>query len=229
MKKRAFLKGVVFRSAVLLLSCSLFVSCGRSYTDTSLYEKTGQIKPTVAVLPCIVKENEIDVSWDLSQEFTEELRRRVFESPKVYLEKGDETIEVAKALLTPNPKLLPTAPLKELEHADFVLVTEIVEQRQTPYGFPSLQEHKGHLEESGAILALTMRVRVIDRRHGTAKVVLQELMETKQVVAKPYLQTDYQRVKWGTEPFLHTPLGMAHSKMLREVVAHVESYILASK
>jgi hypothetical protein len=223
------MKKIISKVIAILICCVSVTSCGRSCSDTCLYEKTGQIKPTVAVMPCLVKNNEVEIGWDLSEELTQELRRRVFESPKIYLERGNETVQLAKALSTPNPKLIPSAPLKDLDYADYVLVTEVVEQRQTPYGFPSLSEQKGHLEELGAILALKLRVRVVDCRNGEPHVILQELMETSQVVAKPYLQTDYQRVKWGSEPFMHTPLGMAHSKILREVVAHVENYIVATR
>jgi len=226
---RSAMKTMKKLQATLLSSLLLLSACGRPYTDTTLYDKNGQIKPVVKVLPCQVKSNEIAVAWDLSQEFTDELRRRVFESPKLYLERGGETMEIAKALSTPDPKNIPSAPLKDLECADFVMITELVEQRQTPYGFTSLAESKHRLEESGAILQLAFRVRVLDCRFEQPRVILQELLQTSQVVPKPYLSADYEKTVWGTEPFHHTPLGMAHSKLLREAIGHVEGYVVAAK
>ncbi|MCH9609880.1 MAG: hypothetical protein S4CHLAM45_13940 [Chlamydiales bacterium] len=211
----------LFASIIAMSVCS---SCARSYRDTSLYQKTGQVKPIVSVMPVINSSKVHDLTWNLSKEFTDEIRKRVFDSSKLYLLREGGAVEYVKELNDPNPVNLPVDAKEQLGAAEYVIVAEFLDQHETPYGLAN----RPNLEHVGSVLSLAMRVRVIDLRKEKPRVILQEVIDYDHIVAKPYLNTDYTKVAWGTDPFEQTPLGLAHSKIVRDLVAHAESYIVAA-
>ncbi len=202
-------------------------SCVRSYRDTSLYQSTGQIKPIVSVMPVINTTGQQGPDWDYAREFTDEIRKRVFDSSRLYLLREGGSMALAREFSTPNPMEIPSdikSRLGAASAAEYVVVTEFLDQKEIPYETASSRATQ---EEAGAVLSVALRVRVIDLRGDTPKVVLQEIIDQEHMVAKPYLKTDYTKASWGTDAYASTPLGMAHSKVVRELVAHVESYIIA--
>lgn len=202
----------------------LITSCSPRYCDTTFYQRTERQKAIVAVLPVINNVNDQELDWDLSMELTDEIRRKVFDSSRIYLLRDHGGLELAKRLNTPNPKTIPSDEIKKLGAAEFVVVAELLEQNETPCGIKRNPMSKG---EVGSKLNLSMRVRVIDVRQDTPKVILQEVIENEHIIASPYTVCDYSRTPWGTEAFLHTPLGIAHNKIVRELVSRVENYVEA--
>lgn len=207
-----------------LATALLCVGCANTCCDTGLYEKTGQMKPIVVVLPVLDRTQDVELPWSLAAEMTDEIRKRVFDSSRLYLLREGGTPEIAMTLSCPNPHEIPATALQDMGASEFLVVAELVDQKLTPYG---LQTQKA--EETGAVLSVKMRVRVIDRRSPEPKVVLQELLEYDHIVARPYLNADYNKIQWGMELFHNTPMGLAHSKIVRELVAHVEGYIVAAR
>ncbi len=206
-----------------LLATTLLSGCSRSYRDTSLYQRTGQVKPIVTVMPVIDNTGVNHLTWDFSREMSEEIRKRIYDSPRLYLLRESSTLEFAKELNDPNPMHLPVDVREHLGAAEFVVVSEFIDQHETPYGM----SRQGP-DEAGSVISLAMRVRVIDLRKDKPKVILQEVIDHDHLVAKPYLKTDYTRYPWGTEAYESTPFGLAHNRLVRELVSHVESYIVAS-
>ncbi len=216
--------GKMRRLAAFMATALLCVGCSKTCCDTGLYEKTGQMKPIVVVLPVLDRTGGVELPWSLASEMTDEIRKRVFDSSRLYLLREGGTSEMAMTLSCPNPYDIPAAALRDLGASEFLVVAEVVDQQQNSYG---LQTQKA--EETGAVLSVKMRVRVIDRRSPEPKVVLQELLELDHVVARPYLNADYKKTQWGSEQFHNTPMGIAHSKIVRELVSHVEGYIVAAR
>ena len=210
----------------LIAATLLCVGCANSYRDTTLYQKSGRTKPIVAVMPVIDTTASNSYSWDISHELTEEVRRRVFDSSRMYLLREGGSLQTATALNIPDVSALPKDAKQSLGAAEFVVVTELLDQHETSYGLAS---DRPFLDEIGSILSLTMRVRVLDVREDIPKVILQEIVSQDHTIARPYLRTDYSKTPWGTEAFDRTPLGLAHSKLVREVVGRVEGYVGARK
>lgn len=202
------------------------VGCAKNCKDTTLYQKSGRAKPIVAVMPVINTSNANSYSWDISHELTEEIRSRIFDSSRLYLLKEGGSMQTATALNIPDPSALSMEAKESLGAAEFVVVTELLDQHETPYG---LNSDRPFLGEIGSVLALSMRVRVLDVRGETPKVILQEIVNQEHTISRPYLKTDYNKTPWGTEAFDRTPLGLAHGKLVREVVGRVEGYVGARK
>lgn len=208
---------------------SICASCAPNCRDTTLYHSDGRQKAIVAVLPVINHAIDADLSWDLSRELTDEIRKRVYDSTKIYLLRDHGSREVAEKLNTPNPAAIPLEEAKNLGAAEFVVVTELIEQKESPYGLRLASEDHPLKGEIGSVLNVSMRVRVIDVRTCEPKVILQEVMKNKHVIARAYMSNDYSKTPWGTEAFQRTPLGLAHSKIVRELISRVENYIEAAR
>jgi len=219
------MRALILTTGLVSLLCG---GCMRHYGDTTLYHQSGRQKPIVAVLPVIDNTAENNLKWDLSRELTDELRKRVYESKNLYLLREGGNREVAKQLSTPNPQTISKAIASSLGSAEFVVVAEIIEQDEEKYGV-------GHYLESsqnagvGSVLSLALRVRVIDIRRDTPKVILQEVLDNDYVISRAYMNCDYSKCPWGTEAFTHTPMGMAHNRLIRTLVSRIEAYIEAIK
>ncbi|MCB1181366.1 MAG: hypothetical protein KDK55_05030 [Chlamydiia bacterium] len=206
---------------------SLFCGCAGPYRDTCIYQDSGKTKPIVVVLPVILSssvENDERICWDLAEEFSEQIRWRIFDSSRLYLLRDMGDASVARSLNIKNLNALNHLHIEGVGAAEFVVCTELVKHEETPYKIG-----KATLEEAGAVLALDFRIRVIDIRGEHPKVILQELIHHDHFIARSYLHSDYTRSVWGTEAFERTPMGMAHSRMAREIVSRVESYIQIAK
>ncbi|MBS0624302.1 MAG: hypothetical protein JSS62_06770 [Verrucomicrobia bacterium] len=214
------MKTVLFALSILSV---IWTGCSRNCGDTSLYQRTGQIKPIVSVMPVINATGQPLAVWDTSREFTDEIRKKVFDSSKLYLLREPGSMELAQELNIPNPMEIPMDLKSRMGPAEYVIIAELIDQHQTPYQMGARDE------AGGAVLYLAMRVRVIDLHKDKPSVILQEIIDHEQVIAKPYLNIDYNKISWGTEAYESTPLGMAHQKVVRELVAHVENYIIAAR
>lgn len=211
------MRGLILALAAAVLVCA---GCTRNYGDTSLYQISGRQKPVVAVLPVINQTSVTDIPWDLSRELTDEIRKRVYDSKRIYLLREGSSLDVAQLLSVPNPMAISRTAAESLGAAEYAVVTEIVAQEEKTYRGRS---------ESGAVLSHGLRVRVLDLRKGTPKVILQEILDKDYVVARAYMNCDYSKMAWGTDAYNHTPMGMAHNRLVRELVGRVESYIEASQ
>lgn len=207
------MKRLILSIAAIAALCT---ACAPKYGDTTLYQRTGRQKAIVAILPVLNTGNATDLTWNVSQELTDEIRARIYDSTRVYLLRDHGSQEIARQLNVPNPEQIPLEETKNLGAAEFVVVSELVDQSTTP-------------SVAGADLNLAMRIRVIDIRHDQPKVLLQEVICHTHEIARPYLHSDYNRTPWGTEAFERTPLGMAHNQMVKEIVGRIENYVDAAR
>lgn len=211
---------------VLFLGCMVVLGgCASHYRDTALFYRDGRAKPLVAVLPVINSAGAQKVAWDVCEELTEGLRHQITDSSKIYLVDTAASVRCAETLNAPRLEQFPAGIKEGLSPAEFVIVAELLNQQQMPYGLQKAPSKKAHLKQVGADLALSMRIRVIDLRGDAPTVVLQEVVTENYDVAKAYLHTDYKRMAWGTPAYKCTPMGMAHAKLISEVIAHAEGYI----
>jgi hypothetical protein len=218
------------RALILSLGLiSLFCGgCMRRCGDMTLYQQSGRQKPIVAVLPVIDNTSKNDLKWDLSREMTDEIRKRVFESKRIYLLREGGNLEIAKLLSTPNPQAISKATATSLGATEFAVVAEIIEQEEEKYQVVSLLD-MSKSTDAGSVLSLALRVRVIDVRQEKPKVILQEVLDNDYVISRAYMNCDYSKYPWGTEAFAHTPMGMAHNRLIRTLVSRIEAYIEAVK
>lgn len=221
------MKRLVACCALLAAVCS---ACCFPARDCSLYQTSGMTKPIVAVLPIINHvENQPDISWDVSRELTEEMRKKIFTSSKLYLLREGGSAALAAALAVPNPSELAEVDTHSLGAAEFVVVAEIIDLDENFLGVKNPNSLRPPLDDVEGTLSLAMRLRVLDVRESQPKIILQEVISHEHFVTAENVGCDYSKTAWGTEGYERTPLGVSHSRLVRELVSRIEGYVGANK
>lgn len=205
---------------LLITGIALFclTGCAPTCRDTSLYQNTGRQKAIVAVLPVVDQSGSEPLPWDLSEELTGEIRARIDGARSLYLLQSGTSREIAALLTRPNLEEVSKASLKSLGAAEFAVVTEVIEADN-----PISCAYLSHGEDQ--LLSLAVRVRVIDLRQSQPKVILQEIVGRNFHLTWPDAHLDYSKMAWGTKAFTQTPMGIAHERLVKELVARAEAYI----
>ena len=215
-------------SIVFLLSIATFISgCSNRFNDTAAYHSSGRAKPVVAVLPVIdsTSGDKKEYHWDRSEEFTTEIRKYISDSSQLYLLNLAAGMNTAQTLNTPHVSEISEDLLQSLSPAEFAIVSELIDEKVIPYGLRNANASRPHLSDIGSKISIALRVRVIDLRGKEPKIVLQEVIYQDHDVAKAYYNCDYKKCPWGSARYATTPMGIAHAKVIRELVAHVEGYV----
>lgn len=195
----------------VLLSSFFTVGCTPVYNTAQLYKSGSKTRGITLMLPVTQSTRSILTSshnqWDLSEEFSCEIARRLGLSSKLYLLNQNVSSSIAEAFNSPSGKVDHSL-ASQIFPAEFVIATEILEQ-----SIPNNESEP---------ICLSARVRVFDVRKNCINMVYQEIIETKQTQTGIGLDNV---LHWTHKNFESTPLGLAHSRLIKEMVARVEGYI----
>lgn len=184
------------------------------------YHENGMAKPVVAVAS-MIDTTSFDAPWSLSEELTSTLVQRMVQGNQIYVEAQDE------APFAENPFGNDLSWIKrEFPTHEFIVFLELVEHELVP-----AVKSKKNLppQEISSNLNMAVRIRVIDLRGPSPRIVLQEMVRDSYFVPKTLLPTDYSIVTWGTEGFRKSPMGIAHAQLIQEIANRVSDYILLAK
>lgn len=219
--------------STLVLLC--FSSCTEKYTDTTLYQRNGRPKPIVAVLPVIdsrTAEQDLQkrgITWDISKELTEGIRSRMADSQLLYLIRESGSLQDAEQCNHVDCRQIAKKLSHGLNAAEFVVVTELVNQEEKPYDKSRFSIEHPPKGEIAQVMNIDFRVKVLDMRSQEPKMILQEVIHTRHYIAKPEVGFNYARASYGSTAYTRTPMGVAHNKLIREVTGRIENYIRATK
>lgn len=205
--------------STLMLSI-LAVGCTRTSDFMTRYHEDGRAKPIVAVASMIDTAS-FEAPWSISEELTSMIVSQMGQSGKIYIvPKEDENF-------AENPFAYDLSWMKrEFPTQEFAVFLELVEHEIVP----ASKVKKGlSSQEVSSNLNMAVRLRVIDVRGQTPKIVLQEIVRDTYFIPKTLLPTDYNTASWGTSEFAKTPMGVAHAGLVREIAARVSDYILLAK
>ena len=115
---------------------------------------------------------------------------------------------------------------REFDGKEFVVFLELVQHEMTP-----VSQDKKNLapQEVSNNLNMSLRMRVIDLRGATPKIVLQEMIKESYFIPKTLIPTDYSEVVWGSESYKKTSMNIAHTQLVQEVSHRIGDYILLAK
>lgn len=211
----------------LCLLFLLFSGCYKksSYTTQVQYHDNGQAKPKVAVIKVIDSSNH-QLGWDLSAEFTELFLHQLFSDAKFYLTDDFYMIETSQLS---NLELSPYSEdinwIKETNNqSEFIVFTEILEHKIVAPKTTSYNPLKNF-----NVLHLSVRLRVLDIRNDTPKIVLQEVISKKYSI--PFNFGSYEKGpgKIARNTFALSPLGIAHKSFLAEISKEISDYIIIAR
>ncbi|HPE85238.1 MAG TPA: hypothetical protein PLO43_03565 [Chlamydiales bacterium] len=212
------------KKAYYCLLAVLFVACHKEDPNTaSLFKDDGHRKAAVAFVPVIDK-SDSEFPWSLSDEFTSSITRRLISRGNMHLADTYAVLNALEGIDESNQPFSQDLDWMKttFKNNDFVVFVELVDH----YLHTHPNQRIAELEENRTcFLDLTMRLRIVDLRGDSPKVVLQELIQNDHSIPKLFADIDYSEKHWGKTSFNFTPVGLAHSQLVREVASRVEDYI----
>jgi hypothetical protein len=214
----------MFRFAMIASVAALLSSCGSNKTSqdqVTKYYDDGRARPIITLAP-VIDTASFEAPWSISEEFGSTLSDKLKMTGTLYLNADSEKFLSSSQ----NPFGSDLSWIrKEFAPNEFVVFLEIVQHEIVPvekthYYDPTL--HSSHLN-------VAVRLRIIDIRSSTPKVVLQELIKESQYVGRSLMPFDYNQNPWGTEEYLSSPMGLAHSSISKQLVERINDYILLAK
>ena len=217
----------MYKSLGLFVFAIFAYACQSSnQQEITRYHEDGRAKPVVAIAS-MIDSTSSELLWSLSDEFTALIKNDLENKNELYLlEQQDyegstpsnespfnNEFSWVKTAFSPN---------------EFVVFMELVEHEDVP-----AEKIDGHastdFQETSYNLTMKVRLRIIDLRKETPKVVLQEYLDNAYFVPKNLIRTDYNRVVFGTREYEETPMSIAHSTLAKEIAERVSDYILLAK
>lgn len=204
--------------SIFFLSLYVAGCCHRCDENTvTRYHEDGRAKP-IAALPMMIDTTSFDASWSISEEFTSSIAAALNQEGKIFVQSHDD-FAIASTPFFDDLSWVK----REFSSQEFTVFLELVEHELAPASkTPSGQEVANNLN-------MGVRIRILDLRGSDPKIVLQEKISDSYYIPKTLFPIDYNKVGWGTEEYKNSPLGIAHSRLVKEIAARVSEYILLAK
>lgn len=211
-----------------VFSMLLLVGCGGPrYIDYFPYHDDGTPKPRVAVMP-IIDSSQSGLTWDVSKELSDELYYSLMDSGQLYVLSPSEM-----GTNYPHPSDLFGSDLtvtREVCNTDFIVALELIDHSVVPCTQADSQVNsKGVYHPFNNVVNLSMRVRVIDVRRQTPRVILYEVLKCGYVITPSNNGIDYSTVCYGSNEFVKTPYGIAHQRMTKNLSTRLEGIIQSTR
>lgn len=210
----------------ILIMAFAFVGCNTSgsHMQAFKYHENARRRAVVAILPVISKVDNY-LPWDLSEEFTCEIQKRLGHHSEIYLNSVDIPVHLKAKLEASDSIALDKKDFHEMSaQNDFAVILELIEHSETPFS-PAYSDVDLTSEPIDRILNMKMRVKVLDLRAANLKVVLHEIFPLNHQIPREYSSVNYDRVVWGSDAYPATAYGRAHAKLEKEISRQIENYI----
>ncbi|MBS0625041.1 MAG: hypothetical protein JSS32_03225 [Verrucomicrobia bacterium] len=211
------------RTLSALLAAALLAGgcCNSCKDEMTRYHEDGRAKPIVAIAS-MIDTTSFDIPWSLSEELTTMVIRDVSLGGSIFVRAAEDFSP------TENPFDQDLSWMKrEFPNQEFVVFMELVQHEFAP----ALKGKKNPLppQELATNLNMAIRVRVVDLRSSSPKIVLQEMVRDSYYIPRSLLPTNYNIATWGTEEYRNSPMGIAHAQIVQEISNRLSDYILLAK
>lgn len=218
----------MIRNFFILVATLLLASCHNSNKDqqTTRYHDDGRAKPMVTIVP-MMDSSSYEIPWSISEEFTSSVKDRLLKQGDLYLQ-NNETFHLSN---DDNPFGSNIHWIKKaFNSTEFVVFLELVEHEDVPLLKTVKNPSKiSEAKKSAVNLNIAMRLRIIDIRGDSPKIVLQEMIKDSYYISNYMERTDYNITHWGTDEYKTSPMGMAHAQFSKRIIERVNDYIMLSK
>lgn len=205
----------------LFIACfigSIVTGCGPRFCDYYPYHEDGRSKPAMVILP-IQDKSDSGLCWDVAKEVDQYLRYKMMDDGNLYL-------------LTQTPSSTSDHFGNDLSFAqnfpqsEFVVAMEVMEHKVVPYEPGKITPiYPIHNRQCDDVLMMKVRVRIIDVRCEKPTVVLQEIVQSNHMIPRDKGNLDYTSYQWGSDPYMRTPLALAHQKLAYDLVNRIETIV----
>ncbi len=204
----------------------LFCGCNKNGDDNQSISQSQNFKPSVAIAP-VIDNSESGLNWDLSDEITYSISSKLIQKKKFNIADPQKTkVQIKKNKVHSNPFDTDLAWVKKtFPGEDFVVFMEMIEHREQVRNADSSKAP----ETLSADLNLALRLRIVDARKEQPFVILQEIIQDTHFIPRQFTKYNFQQSPWNSEEFSISPIGIAHSLLIKELTARIEDYIILSK
>jgi hypothetical protein len=215
----------MIRLFFLFVTMLTFTSCQKRYGEFIRYHDDGRMKPRVALLP-LIDHSAQDLPWDVSEELTTGMSEKLKRNGDIFLTSPDQvsrgfgTQSSEEWVATELPSYRLFAP-----DNDFVVQIELLEHRKEPYSGQKVQPVYPSKGTTGAVLMMTLHVKVVDIRNQEPRIVLSQYIHSNHLIPQSRMDFDYRQIPWSTRVYKETPVGRAHARLERDIVEQLEQYI----
>lgn len=198
------------------------IACSKSGNDLTRFYEDGRAKPIVAIAS-VIDATSLDLPWSLSEELTSLIVDSVSQGGKICVTAKDDLASTD----TPFGNDLSWIK-REFPEDQFVVFLELVEHDVT-IAESDKSKSSATPFETAMNLNTAVKLRVVDLRSLSPKIVLQELVRNTYFIPKNAIPADYAVSGWGTQDFSRTPMGLAHQQIVHEIALRISDYIQLAK
>lgn len=222
MRKKIFTSVIL---PILTLGVTL-TSCKNESDSSTSMATTSSTKPAVAVVP-LIDNSEHALKWNIADEITYTLCTKLDQKKLFDLALPSKIRMQTKRMKgSYNPFGNDISWVKQVfAEEDFVVFLELLEHREVP----TSSDKTISPAMTSAELKVGLRLRIVDNRSDTPKVTLQEILQDSHFIPKQFNQYNFEQCSWDSEEFTLSPVGMAHSQLIKEVKERIEAYILSAR
>lgn len=216
---------------IITLSLSLFAcQSNKAKIQSFRYYENAKQKPIAALVPLISRVSAPDVAWDVCQEITAEVHRRIINRGQLFLNPIQLSSRLSTKLHSEDLVAITRSDLKEFRpENEYVVFMELIEHQELRSDVLEVQATDPSLQNEKDILSVRVRVRVYDLRMDEPKVILQEILHAQYYIPKVERDLDYHKVVWGGDSYSASVYGRAHAKLEKDLAHQIENYICISK
>lgn len=217
----------MFRVLVAMAALLLAVGCFKSeQTEQTAVTSKAVFHPIVAVVP-VIDSARHDLDWDVSKELTDLLIDRLQQKGNFYLTSPQKVAAALKKVpADADPFSVDLSWLRQpFYDNEFVVFAELVEHEEVSRIENSLPLSEASMKDSSADLNISLRLRVVDMRRRNPEVILQEMLHVTHHIPRQFTRANFYQVSCDSDHFHISPLGLAHTDLLKTVATRLEDYI----
>lgn len=227
---RSRVKSKKIGALLLLVVLTTLVGCStHNRTYAFRFHENAKQKPIVAVLPLVCKIPN-HLSWSLSEEITQEVKKRLDSRSEIYLNQMEISSELKQKLEQRDIISVTASDIKAYrQNNEFVVLMELIDHSERFYSRPGIKLTNENKNTDARLLSMQVRVKVYDVRAYEPKIVLQEILKCSHIIPKESDLSIYNELSWGTDGYSSSPYGRAHAKLERDLAFQIEKYISIAK
>ena len=212
------------RILLTLFIAIISVGCGGPrYVDYFPYHDDGRCKPCVAMLP-VVDCAKACLPWDISEELSMGMRYRFMDNAEIFLMNPKKVDAICSNLNSVDFFGRDNSFSQQFCDSEFVVVTEFIEHKVVPYKMGTIDPL--YTLRSGkclSVLMMKVRLKIIDIRGDQPCVIWQEIVQSNHMIPRDGECVNYEKTPWKSQAYCRTPLGMAHQRLICDIVQRIES------
>ncbi len=221
----------MLRSIIMSLLAIIAYGCQNQNKpiETTRFYEDGRAKPVVLITP-IIDSTSCDIPWSLSDEFSTLIQQKLARKGGIFITQTHQT----DPIYSNNPFSKNIAWMKKnYQRQEFVVFLELVEHANVPVNEESPKKARimdiENIRNISTNLNMATRLRLVDLRGETPKIVLQELVTDTYYISKNHIDTDYTHIMWGMDEYNTSPMGMAHNQLAKEIAERLFDYIFIAQ